>query len=47
MKLGAKIFGALSGVLILYLVLGLLLPGRWEAEAEAVLPAPPSTVFPF
>jgi len=47
MKLGAKIFGVLSGVLILYLLLGLLLPGTWEAEADTVLPAPPSTVFPF
>jgi len=47
MKLGAKIFGALALLLILYLVLGLLLPGRWEAEVEADLPAPPSTVFHF
>jgi hypothetical protein len=47
MSLGAKIFGALSGVLILFLVLGLLLPGTWEAEAEAVLPAPPHLLFPF
>ncbi len=47
MKLGAKIFGALSGVLILYLLLGLLLPGRWEAEADMVLHAPPSALFPY
>jgi len=46
-KLGAKIFGALSGALILYLFLGLLLPGTWEAEADTVLPAAPSTVFPY
>jgi hypothetical protein len=46
-KLGAKIFGVLSGVLILYLLLGLLLPGTWEAEADIVLPAPPSAVFPY
>lgn len=47
MKLGAKIFGALSGVLLLYLLLGLLLPGTWEAEVDTVLTVPPSTVFPF
>lgn len=47
MRLGAKIFGALSGVLILFLLLGLLLPGKWEAEVDIVLPAPPSTIFPF
>jgi hypothetical protein len=46
-KLGLKIFGALSGVLILFLLLGLLLPGTWEAEADTFLPAPPPTVFPF
>lgn len=47
MKLGAKIFGALSGLLILYLFLGILLPGRWVAEVDAYLPAAPSSVFPF
>ena len=47
MKWGAKIFGVLSGVLILYLLVGIYLPGTWEAEAEIVLPAPPSSVFHF
>jgi len=47
MKLGARIFGVLSGVFLLYLLVGLLLPGRWEAEGDTVLPVPPSTVFPF
>ncbi len=47
MKLGLRIFGALSGAFLLYLLLGLLLPGTWEAEVDTVLPAPPSTVFPF
>jgi hypothetical protein len=47
LKLGAKIFGALSGVLILYLLMGVLLPGTWEAEVDAVVPAPPDSVFPF
>lgn len=47
MRLGAKIFGALSGVFLLYLLVGLLLPGTWKAEAETVFSAPPSSVFPF
>jgi hypothetical protein len=47
MKAGAKIFGALAGVLLLYLLVGFLLPGRWEAEVEAELPRPPGEVFPL
>ncbi len=47
MKLGAKIFGILSGTLLLYLLVGSLLPSAWEATADATLPAPPSAVFPF
>lgn len=47
MKLGAKIFGALSGILILYLLIGLFLPGTWEAQATATLSAPPEVVFPY
>jgi uncharacterized protein YndB with AHSA1/START domain len=47
MKLGAKIFGALGGILLLYLLLGILLPGQWEARVESTLPAPPEQVFPF
>lgn len=47
MKLGAKIFGTLSGLLLLYLLLGLLLPGKWEADAEWVIQATPQEIFPF
>lgn len=47
MKLGAKIFGALAGILILFLLTGVLLPGTWEAEVETAIPAPPSVVFPY
>jgi len=46
-KLGAKIFGFLAGILLLYLLVGLLLPGTWKAEEDAVLPAPPSAVYPL
>jgi hypothetical protein len=46
-KLGAKIFGALAGVLILYLGIGFLLPGTWYAQVEKRLEASPEEVFPF
>lgn len=47
MRVGAKIFGALAGILLLFLLVGLLLPGTWRAQEEVLLPAPPSSVFPF
>ena len=47
MKLGAKVFGMLSALLLLYLLTGLLLPGRWEAEAESVIQASPEEIFPL
>lgn len=47
MRLGAKIFGGLSGILLLFLLVGLLLPGSWQAQEEILLPAPPSSVFPL
>ena len=47
MKLGAKIFGILGGALVLYLLVGLLMPGTWVARQEAVAPAIPSAVFPY
>jgi hypothetical protein len=47
MRLGAKIFGGLSGILLLFLLVGLLLPGSWQAREEILLPATPSSVFPL
>jgi hypothetical protein len=47
MRLGARIFGVLSGILLLYLLVGLLLPGSWTATEESSLPVPPSAVYPF
>ncbi len=46
MKLGAKILGILSGTLLLYLLVGFLLPGTWQAEASRDLAYPPEAVFP-
>lgn len=47
MKLGARIFGALAGILIVYLLIGLALPGTWEAEADIRLPLAPRAAFPY
>lgn len=46
MKIGAMIFGALAVAFGSYLLLGLALSGRWEAQVEELLPGPPSVVFP-
>jgi uncharacterized protein YndB with AHSA1/START domain len=47
LSIGARIFGTLAGLFVLFLLVGLLLPGSWEAQAEAAFPAPPETVFHF
>lgn len=47
MKLGAKLFGFLAGLLLLYLLVGFFLSGKWEAQAEALLPTTPDRVFPL
>jgi carbon monoxide dehydrogenase subunit G len=47
LSIAARILGTLTGLLILFLVVGLLLPGSWEARWEAEMAAPPEDVFPF
>ncbi len=47
MKMGTKIFGGFAVVCLGYLLVGLLLPGRWTAREEILLPQPPSEVFPL
>jgi len=47
MKLGAKIFGTLAIALIFFLLLGIFLPGTWEAKADGFVNAPPTRVFPY
>ena len=47
MRLGAKIFGTVALVLILFLLLGVFLPGTWEAKANGFFSASPARVFPF
>lgn len=47
MRLGARVFGVLSGILLLFILVGILLPGTWSAQQDVFLPGPPSAVFPF
>ncbi len=47
MKLAARMLGALSALLLLVLLVGVLLPGRWRAEVQVLLPEAPSQVFPY
>lgn len=47
MGVGAKILGGGAAVLILFLVIGFLLPGSWQAEASVDIAAPPQAVFQF
>ena len=42
-----KVLTAAIGLLVLGVAVGFLLPGRWEVERSAVLPAPPAEVFPW
>lgn len=47
MKWGARIFGALAALLILYLGVGALLPGTWDARTDTLLSSAPEEVFPY
>lgn len=46
-RIAGIILGALALALGGFLVLGLLLPGGWEAERTRVVPAPAERVFPY
>jgi hypothetical protein len=43
----AKIFGGIATVLVTLMLIGLILPGTWSAEASIQIEATPSEVFPF
>lgn len=47
MRILFRIFGGLAAVLILFLTVGVLLPGTWSAKGAADLQAPPREVFPY
>jgi hypothetical protein len=43
----AKIFGGIGAVLVTLMLIGLVLPGTWTAEASLRIEAAPTEVFPF
>ena len=43
----AKIFGVIGTVLVTLLLIGVVLPGTWAAEASIEIEADPTEVFPF
>lgn len=47
MRILFKIFGTLAALLILFLTVGLLLPGTWSAAGSVTLRVPPGEVFPY
>ena len=47
LSFGTKILGGGAGILIAMLLLGVLLPATWEAEASALLNASPSAAFSY
>ena len=42
-----KVLSAAIVLLVLALLIGFLLPGRWDVERSAVVAAPPDAVFPW
>ena len=45
--MAARILAALAGLLVLFVVIGILLPGSVEVTRSASIQAPPAAVFPF
>ena len=43
----AKVFGGIAAVLVTLMLIGLVLPGTWTAEASIQIEAAPAEVFPF
>ena len=42
-----KVFGLIGGVLVAFMAVGFLLPGRWSAEVSIDLETGPESVFPL
>ena len=43
----AKVFGGLAAVLLTLMLIGLVLPGTWSAEASIQIEATPREIFPY
>ncbi len=43
----AKVFGGIAAVLVTLMLIGVVLPGTWSAEASIRIEAAPTEVFPY
>ncbi len=43
----AKVFGGIAAILLTLMLIGLVLPGTWSAEASIQIEAAPTDLFPF
>jgi hypothetical protein len=46
-SIGTRVLGGGAALLILFLVVGFLLPGTWSAQGSVQVEAPPEAVFPW
>lgn len=46
-SLGARVLGTGAGLLLLFLLVGFLLSGRWEADRTLLIDAAPERIFAF
>lgn len=47
MRIAARVLGALAGLLVLFTVGGVLLPGTWAVERSRTVEAPAEAIFPY
>lgn len=47
MSIGVKFFGGGALLMILFLGIGLVLPGEWAVERSRTVPAHPEAIFPY
>jgi uncharacterized protein YndB with AHSA1/START domain len=46
-NIGLRVFGAATVLVLLFLLIGMLLPHTYQTAAEVVIDAPPEKVFPY
>lgn len=47
LNIGLRVFGAATVLVLLFLLIGMLLPHAYQTSAEVVIDAPPEKVFPY
>lgn len=47
LNIGLRVFGAATVLVLLFLLIGMLLPHTYQTTAEVVIDAPPEKVFPY